>query len=192
MPDPIEQLDRAIAQTGRVVHDVRPDQLDLRTPCDEWDVRALLVHTVDVIERVTGAVTGQAPEPGDESSDLAAIVAAYDRAAEASARAWQEPGVLDRELQASWGPTPGDRICRLNLADTVVHGWDVARATGQPYAVDSQSLDAVHDFVHSFSADGTPGLFGPRVPVPDTAPLLDRVIGMAGRDPTWSPLLDQP
>jgi uncharacterized protein (TIGR03086 family) len=186
MPDPIEQLDRAIAQTGRVVHGVRPDQLDLRTPCDEWDVRALLVHTVGVIERVTAAVTGVAPDPIDESSDLAAIVTAYDRAAAESARAWQEPGVLDRELQAAWGPTPGDRICRLNLADTVVHGWDVARATGRSTDdFDPELADAALAFMHEMMKPefrGGPG-FGPEVDVHAGAPVYDRLVAFAGRAP---------
>jgi uncharacterized protein (TIGR03086 family) len=82
---------------------------------------------------------------------------------------------------------PGEIAGVVALDELVVHGWDVARASGQPYAIDAQDLDAVADFVQGFSADGTPGLFGPRVPVPDTAAPLDRVIGMAGRDANWSP-----
>jgi uncharacterized protein (TIGR03086 family) len=76
------------------------------------------------------------------------------------------------------------------LDELVLHGWDVARASGQPYEVDPASLGAVHGFVAQFSGPGQEesraGLFGPVVPVPDDAPLLDRVLGMAGRDPSWS------
>jgi uncharacterized protein (TIGR03086 family) len=73
----------------------------------------------------------------------------------------------------------------------VIHGWDVARASGQPYDCDPELLNAVHGFVPQFAGPeqepARKGLFGPVVAVPDDAPLLDRVIGLAGRDPAWSP-----
>jgi uncharacterized protein (TIGR03086 family) len=76
------------------------------------------------------------------------------------------------------------------LDELVVHGWDIARATGQPYDCDPASLEAVHGFVLQFSEPGLEaereGLFGPVVDVPADAPLLDRVIGLTGRDPAWS------
>jgi uncharacterized protein (TIGR03086 family) len=77
------------------------------------------------------------------------------------------------------------------LDELVIHGWDVARASGQTYDCDPQVLEAVHGFVAQFSGPGQEaersGLFGPVVDVPGDAPLLDRVIGLTGRDPAWSP-----
>ncbi|MGQ0775367.1 MAG: hypothetical protein ACT4NY_13245 [Pseudonocardiales bacterium] len=77
------------------------------------------------------------------------------------------------------------------LDELVIHGWDLARASGQVYDCDPTSLDAVHSFVAQFSGPGheaqREGLFGPVVEVPDDAPLLDRVIAFSGRDPAWSP-----
>lgn len=77
------------------------------------------------------------------------------------------------------------------LDELVIHGWDVARATKQPYDCDRPSLDAVHRFPAGVSAPGQEsqrdGIFGPVVEVPGDAPLLDRVIGLSGRHPTWSP-----
>ncbi|MDQ3944456.1 MAG: hypothetical protein M3357_04765 [Actinomycetota bacterium] len=85
---------------------------------------------------------------------------------------------------------PGDVAGLVALDELVVHAWDVARASGQPYDCDPASLEVVHEFVAQFSGPGKEdqrqGLFGPEVHVPDEAPLLDRVIGMAGRDPAWS------
>jgi uncharacterized protein (TIGR03086 family) len=86
---------------------------------------------------------------------------------------------------------PGEVAGLVVLDELVVHGWDVARSSGQSYDVDPASLEAVHGFVAQFSGPGQDemrsGMFGPVVPVPDDAPLLDRVLGMAGRDPGWSP-----
>ncbi|HZP30160.1 MAG TPA: TIGR03086 family metal-binding protein [Acidimicrobiia bacterium] len=186
MSDPIEELRRAIDQTGRIVRAVTADQLDAPTPCAEWTVRALLQHTINVIDRVTGTITGDTAEPVDLSSDLETFVAAYDRSAGASAAAWGEPGVLDRELVGPWGPTPGERICRLNLADTVVHGWDVARATGQSTAgFDPELAEAALAFMHQMMKPEFRGgpAFGPEVPVAADAPAYDRLAGFAGRTP---------
>ncbi|WP_107074580.1 hypothetical protein [Micromonospora sp. MH33] len=72
------------------------------------------------------------------------------------------------------------------LNELVVHGWDLASATGQPYAVDHQTAEAVHRLVsQQASSAGTPGLFGPSMTLPADAPLLDRVLGLTGRDPGW-------
>ena len=86
---------------------------------------------------------------------------------------------------------PGEVAGLVALDELVIHGWDVARASGQAYDCDSPSLAAVHGFVAAFSGLGQEaereGLFGPEVEVPADAPLLDRVIGLTGRDPAWSP-----
>ena len=86
---------------------------------------------------------------------------------------------------------PGEIAGIVALNELVVHGWDVARASGQDYDVDPVSLEAAHGFVAQFSGPGQEasraGLFGPVVDVAADAPLLDRVIGMSGRDPGWAP-----
>ena len=76
------------------------------------------------------------------------------------------------------------------LNEVVVHGWDIAVASGQRFSCEPSLLEAAYGFVQATVAQhphGSPGLFGPPVPVPDTAPLLDRLIGLTGRDPSWSP-----
>ena len=91
--------------------------------------------------------------------------------------------------QAGGIELPGDQAGIVALDELVVHGWDVARASGQEYDCDPALLQVVHDFVAQFSGPGMEeqraGLFGPEVVVPDDAPLLDRVVGLAGRDPGW-------
>ena len=186
MTDPVSELAEAVAQTGRVVHGVRADQLDASTPCPEWAVRSLLEHTIGVIDRVTGGLTGDPADPVDPGSDLETFVAAYDRAAAASSAAWSEPGVLEREVAGPWGPTPASRICRLNLADTVVHGWDIACATGQSTAdFDPELAHAALAFMHEMMKPEyrSGPAFGPEVAVAPDAPVYDRLIGFAGRTP---------
>lgn len=72
--------------------------------------------------------------------------------------------------------------------ELVIHGWDLARATGQEYAPDRAALDTSYAFLlESAGEEGDGGdIFGPVVPVPDDAPLLDRAVGLSGRDPGWT------
>ena len=71
-----------------------------------------------------------------------------------------------------------------------MHGWDLAVATGQPYEVDPVVAQACLEFGEGFAA-GAPEardqMYGPVVPVPDDAPVVDRLLGQTGRDPAWKP-----
>jgi uncharacterized protein (TIGR03086 family) len=75
----------------------------------------------------------------------------------------------------------------VGLTEVVIHGWDLARATGQPYDVDPDIAEAVLAYVAQVAAQGpVEGLFGAAVPVADDAPVLDRIIALSGRDPDRS------
>jgi uncharacterized protein (TIGR03086 family) len=107
------------------------------------------------------------------------------------AEAWKDPQAWTGMTKAGGIDLPGEIAGIVALDELVMHGWDVARASGQPYDVDPALLEAVHGFVLQFSGPGQDqarsGLFGPVVAVPNDAPLLERVVGLAGRDPAWSP-----
>jgi uncharacterized protein (TIGR03086 family) len=79
---------------------------------------------------------------------------------------------------------------RLQACRLTGHGWDIAAATGHDYAGETELVQAAYAFAQSAVAqnpDGNPGPFGPPVAVPEFAPLLDRLIGLTGRDPAWQP-----
>jgi uncharacterized protein (TIGR03086 family) len=85
---------------------------------------------------------------------------------------------------------PGEIAGKVALDEVIVHGWDIAVATGHDYACETEPLQAALEFVRLAVAqdpNGSPGLFGPPVPVPDSAPQLDRLLGLTGRDPAWRP-----
>jgi uncharacterized protein (TIGR03086 family) len=80
------------------------------------------------------------------------------------------------------------QVCGLvALDELVLHGWDLAVASGQPYDPAPPDVEAATSFVASFEAPRDGNLFGPIVPVADTAPAFDRLLGLAGRDPNWQP-----
>ena len=82
---------------------------------------------------------------------------------------------------------PAADVAAVTLDELVLHGWDLARATGQPYEPGPArtSRRSCRSSRRSVPEQGVPGLFGPAVPVPDDAPAFDRALGLSGRDPAW-------
>jgi uncharacterized protein (TIGR03086 family) len=76
------------------------------------------------------------------------------------------------------------------LNEVLVHGWDLAVGTGQPYEVDPAAAQRCLQFARELAL-GAPevrnGMYGPEVPVPDDAGIFDRLLGQTGRDPEWAP-----
>jgi uncharacterized protein (TIGR03086 family) len=87
---------------------------------------------------------------------------------------------------------PAEMVGLTAADEVVVHGWDIARAAGQPYCCEPELLDAAQRFLVQVTSPGAPAgpdvPFGPPRQLPGDAPLLDRVVALAGRDPGWSPV----
>lgn len=75
----------------------------------------------------------------------------------------------------------------IALDELVVHGWDLATATGQPFEVSTREIEAATAFIAGFEAPRDGRLFGPVVEVAPNATPMDRLLGLAGRDPLWKP-----
>jgi uncharacterized protein (TIGR03086 family) len=107
------------------------------------------------------------------------------------ARAWREPAAWNGMTRIAGSDTPAEIVGLIVTDELVVHGWDIARATGQPYQCEPELLAAAHSFLSQFASPDAPAgpevAFGPARQLPSDAPLLDRVVALAGRDPGWSP-----
>jgi uncharacterized protein (TIGR03086 family) len=188
-------LEPATKQMADLVRGVPDAQLDVPTPCPGYRLGDLIDHVDGLTLAFTAAAkknfgdatsqgpSGNASRLGDDwrtriPRDLAAL-----------AEAWRDPAAWTGMTQAGGLELPGEVAGLVALDEIVIHGWDIARASGQPYDADPRLLEAVHDFVTQFSEPGQEaareGLFGPVVEVPDDAPFLDRVLGLTGRDPAW-------
>ncbi|MCX4960120.1 TIGR03086 family metal-binding protein [Streptomyces virginiae] len=102
---------------------------------------------------------------------------------------WTAPSVVTPSRSSGGVDLPAVVAGAVAADELVVHGWDLARATGQDYTPDPAAVRASHAFLPAAAAQGDRGggIFGPVVPVPDDAPLLDRAVGLSGRDPLWTP-----
>ena len=182
----------ACAGTADLVRAVGDDELAGPTPCSEMSVAALVSHLGGLAAAFTAAaakefceLTDTPPEVSDRLDD--GWRTSYPERLTAMAAAWNDPAAWEGMSRAGGVDFPAEVGGRIALTEVVVHGWDLARATGRPYAVDDDVLAAVLPHVTEFAA-GPPveGLFAAAVPVNDDAPLLDRVIALTGRDPAWT------
>ncbi|MCX5133933.1 TIGR03086 family metal-binding protein [Streptomyces sp. NPDC060011] len=180
---------------ARLAEGVTDAHLDGATPCPEYAVHHLLGHLTglavafrDAARKDLGATTDTAPDSAlpDIGPDWRE---ALPKALDELADAWRDPAAWTGTTRAGGVTLPGPVAGAVVADELVVHGWDLARATGQEYAPDEAALQAAHGFLAAVAEDptGGGGIFGPVVPVPDDTPLLDRAIGLSGRDPGWTP-----
>jgi uncharacterized protein (TIGR03086 family) len=189
----LEPATRALAE---LIDGVRDDQLTALTPCPGMSVGTMLDHADGFALAFTAAAQHTTPPGGSRapSPDASRLSPEWririPARLAALADAWRAQDAWTGITQAGGQELPSEIAGVIALDEVAVHGWDIAVATGQSYTVEPQLLEVVHGFVHSMAeqyVDGTPGMFGPPIAVPDDAPLLDRVIGLAGRDPGWNP-----
>jgi uncharacterized protein (TIGR03086 family) len=185
-------LTPAAERMADLVRNVTDDQLQNPTPCPDYTLGDLVEHVGGLSLAFTDAARKSRSEgtPQQASGDASRLDPDWrttiPERLRALAEAWKDPEAWTGMTSAGGVDLPGEIGGLVALDELVVHGWDVANASGQPFDATTEELEAVHSFVSQFGTEGTEGLFGPAVAVPDDAPLLDRVIGRTGRDPSWS------
>jgi uncharacterized protein (TIGR03086 family) len=186
-------LGPAAAEVARVVAGVRDDQLTHPTPCTGTSVAALLDHFVGLTLGLRLAAE-KTPTQGAPKADANTLPADWrtrmPEQLDALVAAWRKPEAWEGVTEAGGVQMPAGAIGLVALNEVLVHGWDVAVATGQPYRPDDASAHACLQFGHDFAAaspEGRNSIYGPVVPVPDDAPVFDRLLGLTGRDPSWAP-----
>jgi uncharacterized protein (TIGR03086 family) len=178
------------------IRGVRDDQWSNQSPCEAWDARGVVQHIIDmhgVMLRPFDRGLSAAPSVDDDP--LAAFIAAR---ADIEA-VLDDPALSAKEVESPTGKsTVADHIDGVISQDMVLHGWDLARATGQDETIDPEEVQRYWGVVSALPADlqekmRTPGafgpgvvVFGPEVNVPEDAPLQDRLLGIIGRDPRRS------
>jgi uncharacterized protein (TIGR03086 family) len=188
-------LTPATETLARVVASLDDDQLGAPTPCHGMSVADVLDHVDGLCLAFTGAAAkdldagSQAPVADGSRLGTDWRARIPGRLAQLAA-AWRDEAAWAGMTRAGGIDMPGEIAGTVAIDEVVVHGWDVAVATGHSYSGDEGLLRAAYGFAQAAVArgpHGTPGLFGPPVTVPDDAPLLHRLLGLTGRDPAWRP-----
>jgi uncharacterized protein (TIGR03086 family) len=187
-------LEPATSMLTSVVRRVRDDQLGLPTPCADTSIGGLLAH-VDGLSLAFAAAATKTPLPGGSqgpSADASRLGTDWRRRIserlQALAAAWHDQAAWAGMTQAGGQDLPAEVAAVVALNEVIVHGWDIAVASGQTFSCEPALVEAAYGFVRPTVAQnpgGTPGLFGPPVAVPDNETLLARLLGLTGRDPAW-------
>lgn len=189
-------LGPAARRLGELVARAGDDELGMPTPCPAYTLGDLIEHVGGLALAFTAAAnkdsgsryvnqtpSGDASRLGEDwrqriPRDLASL-----------ADAWREPGAWTGMTRIAGMDAPAEMVGLTAADELVVHGWDVARATGQPYNCEPELLAAAQSFLAQFASPDAPAgpdvPFGPSRQVPADAPPLDRVVALAGRDPGW-------
>lgn len=166
---------------------VRDDRLDDPTPCSDWRLADLVAHvhqfaTVFACNARKAEIPRRDGLPDDWRT-------AVPRQLDDLARAWQEPSAWEGRVSAGGVEMSAEDNAVVAAEELTVHGWDLARATGQDFDPEPAALDHLERFLQVFAgpiASGQ-GPYGPAVPVPADASRWERLLGAAGRDPGWRP-----
>jgi len=202
--DPRDVLARAMAAGVEVIGGVRPDQMQLPTPCPEFDVRGLIAHLVAILDRLemfglqgdVGAVGVQAEMLADDE-----WVDRWDATVHRVLDAWADDDRLDAEMHLPWRPMSGRLALAIYTNELTVHTWDLAHATGQVPTWDPQVLEVSDRAIHAELPDPERGAmwaaiaaqlpdgvpfgapFADAVPVGADASPIERLVAWNGRRP---------
>ncbi|MFD9872351.1 TIGR03086 family metal-binding protein [Streptomyces niveus] len=178
----VETCATVLGAVGKLVAGVGPDRFRDPTPCADWDVRALLGHLVWENLIWAGLARGADTPPEADVDRLGGDhVAAFRDAAAATLTAFRRPGLPEERF----GPAPGWRMVEQLLIEMLVHGWDLARATGQPTGFAPEIADAVLPSVREIYGSlprTAGGSFAPERRAPRDANGNDRLAAYLGRE----------
>jgi uncharacterized protein (TIGR03086 family) len=180
--DPLEQLDQLGPVLGGVVTHISPAQLDDPTPCTQFTVRGVLEHMIAGATSFAAAFRGDSPPSADDNRPSDPL-GRFGEALGGLGEAMHLPGALDRTIEAPFGDVPGDAFARFVVLDGLVHGWDLATATGQLFQPPDPLVAAVDSFAREaiVPAMRDAKMFAAPVPtLADDTP-IERLIAFTGR-----------
>lgn len=187
-------LEPAASRLSTVLQGVTDDQFDDPTPNTERTVRQLLEHIAGLTlafracaDKELGPLTDTAPGSGPGPELPPDWRESLPQQLDALVESWRAPEAWEGMSRAGSVDLPGEVAGLVALDEVALHGWDLARATGQPYDCDEATARALEGFAEGFDPAGTPGMFAPAVEVAGGASTFDQVLGRTGRDPGWAP-----
>ncbi|MFG2845906.1 TIGR03086 family metal-binding protein [Kitasatospora sp. NPDC048296] len=178
MQTAMQEFATAFAHTAAAIRD---DQLGHRTPCQSFTVAELLGHVGQVL-----ASSERAARKQPQSAAAPAAPAEVAETARRAVAAWAEPTAYQGTTEFGPGEMPADFAAAVTLQELALHGWDLARATGQPFGAGENASKAVLAVVEQLAeAARANGGYGPPVAVPAGASAFDRALAASGRNPGW-------
>jgi uncharacterized protein (TIGR03086 family) len=183
--DPGEDAIAGMALFGRVLLQVDDEDLERETPCEGWDVQALISHVVLADAAVPLLFAGE-PLEATMVIDTSILgpnpVATWRGTALAAIEAFRAPGAMEQSVQHPIGARSGAVVARFRLVDLLAHTWDLATAIGVEIEIPEALADAALEFLYPMRDQLKESqVFGaPIAPPPDSGAVL-RLLGLLGR-----------
>ena len=179
---------QAMVSTLRIVEQVPRDQWHAPTPCTEWDAEQVANHIIgenlwagELFQGKTVAEVG-ARLDGDLTGDDPA--AAYRRSVEVARKAVEARGAMKVTCHLSFGDCSGADYAGQLFMDTLIHGWDIAKGTGQETRIDAQLISACLPIAEVLTRQfREAGVFGQNLPVSEDADQQTKLLALLGRRP---------
>jgi uncharacterized protein (TIGR03086 family) len=178
--DPLELYEKASDWTKSKIEGTK-EKLDAKTACDEWSARELVNHLLHGKELFAGAAEGKPPSGPPQGKPPELLndqdpVAAFEDVRKAVLGAFGKEGVLENpQMQMMAG---------IAFVDTLTHGWDLAKGTGQDTTMPSGLAEAAMGVIGGqLTPERRGDSFKPEVSVPDDAPAEDKLVAYMGRQP---------
>ncbi|WP_100444408.1 TIGR03086 family metal-binding protein [Glycomyces xiaoerkulensis] len=195
MTEPAIDFRNVTDQAATLLKGIEDAHLPGPTPCEGMTVAGLVNHMLGLTVAFTGAAkkergphtdTPPGTPPPEIERDWRTLLPG--RLA-ALADAWADPAAWDGEATAGGVTMPARVTGLVALNEVAVHGWDLARATGQDYLIPTPVVETLLEHNRAFAEDpaAREGLYGPAVDIAPEAPSQDRLLGLTGRDPAWRP-----
>jgi len=186
-----ELLERALGFTRGALSLVRPDRMDAPTPCARWRLRDLLEHMDDSLAALHDAAAegwvALEPCPRRESDDEPAVVTSLRHHGCSLLGSWSRLH-HDQPVVVGGRPLPASTVALVGALEVAVHGWDVARACGDPRPLPDELAHDLIGHAELLVTDDDRGVrFGPPLPVGFDRPPSDRLLALTGRSPDWGP-----
>jgi uncharacterized protein (TIGR03086 family) len=188
----IEQFIASQELFSSLVNQVQSGDGHKPTPCTDWDVRALVNHMANENIWIPDLFAGKTvAEVGDKyDGDILGDnpKQTWDTVVAAAKATVLKDGALEKTVHLSYGDSPAERYLTMLMADHVIHSWDLSKAIGAEYQPSDELVHAAWEWM-SPQADRISGssFFGPRVEVSADAPIVEQLIGLAGRHWDWAP-----
>ena len=182
-------LDQSRQAFAEALSRVTPGQWEQDSGCGQWTVGDLVTHvigamtmyvalldgadTTEAIAQVKSAITTPASAPSD-----------FAQVADALQARLAAPGVLTRIAHHPAGDVTGADLAGYAMLESILHGWDLSRATGQDTAIDPELATTIYEAIFpDVERLRRRGAFGPAIPVSADAPIADRLLALLGRTP---------
>jgi uncharacterized protein (TIGR03086 family) len=190
-PGLVEAHQQALEHTRGYVAGAPPEGWHAPTPCEEWDARELLNHITSgnlwVAELTAGRTIDEVGDRLDGDQVGPEPLTGYEVSARAADAAWRLDGVLEGPVAVSYGPVPGEVYLGHRYIDVLVHGWDLAAATGQDRTLPLALVEVLWDVIEPQMDMVTgSGAFGTDHETTEDDDLQSKVLHLLGRDPTWT------